>query len=190
VRIRSRDGNFRFELDPNADVSELVTRVPSLTLHSAQLSHFLSDFRNNGKSRPCNTCDIQSTKRKRDSRVYFGGQESQILGNQVCGESLIVISLSHTVTLDTENLFLSRINSGLHRTMPLKKPSRPKAPPHRQADLGKGSEKRPLINTGGQKMERSQDVEMPTFASTALMPCVIIACRWSHMTGNTTKSII
>ena len=149
----------------------------------------MSDFRDNRKSRLRKPCDIQSTKRKRNSCVYFDRQESQILGDRVCVKSL-AICLSHSVALDTENLYLSHTNSGLQRTTPLKKPSRLQALPHRQIDLMKRSEKRLLINTGGQKMERSQDKEIQTSASMELMPCVIIACRWSHMTGNTTTIII
>jgi hypothetical protein len=159
-------------------------------MYGTQLSHLVSDFRNNRKCRPRNACDIQSTERKRDSRVYFGRQESQILGNRVCREPLITSSLSHIVALDTENLFSSRTNSGLQRTTPPKKHSRLQALPHRQADLGKRPKKRLLINTGGQWMGRYQGTEIPTSASTARMPCVIIACRWNHMTGNTTKIIV
>jgi hypothetical protein len=124
----------------------------------------------------------------------LSGRSLKSLGIRCVGQPLIAIRLSHAVALDTENLFLSRTPSGphpvLHRTVHPKNPSRLEALPRQQVDLGRRSKKRPLINTGEQKTERYLDIEMPTFASMAPMPCVIIACHWSHMTENTTKIII
>ena len=124
----------------------------------------------------------------------LSGRSLKSLGIRYMGQSLIAICLTHTVALDTGILFLSRTLSGLHqvlhKTTPPKNPSRQEARPRRQAALGRRSKKRPLINTGEQKTERSPEVEIPTSASMVPMPCAIIACLWSPMTGNTTKIIV
>jgi len=67
VRIRSRDGNFRFELQPTSDISELVTKVSYALLHlriQQGLIHLLLDIGNNRKRGSSNPCNIQSAKRE------------------------------------------------------------------------------------------------------------------------------
>jgi hypothetical protein len=69
VRIRSRDGNFRFELRPTSDISELVTKVSyaHALLHlriQQELIRLLLDIGNNRKRGSSNPCNIQSAKRE------------------------------------------------------------------------------------------------------------------------------
>lgn len=104
------------------------------------------------------------------------------------------LRFSYKVVLDTVNSFLSRILSGPLQVLPKttlpRKLSRLEALLRPQADLGRMSKRTPSTITGGRWTGRFQEVEMLISASTGLMLCAIIACPWSRMTGNTTKTII
>jgi len=49
IRIRSKDGNFRYEFSPEAEMSDLLAKVPSKFRCNANLTLF-PDYRNGHES--------------------------------------------------------------------------------------------------------------------------------------------